>query len=214
MKLKEATAIGEKIIRLLEPAVERALLAGSIRRGQRDVNDVEIVAAPRMTARPNSLFPGATEPATESHVDRLVQAEPLLEFDPHTRRNGRRYKRLLWDRRIGVDLFLVLPPASFGAIFALRTGPGDFSRRLVMRRSRGGAMPDALQLKDGALWGPGGRIDTPDEASFFAVLGLPHWQPRDRDDDALCAFIANHSIQGGNHAGVVAKRRRRAADRA
>jgi hypothetical protein len=76
---------------------------------------------------------------------------------------------------------MVTPPASWGALMVIRTGPADFSEAIVTKRSKGGAMPDSLSQREGALWDHrGDRLDTPDEESYFAALGLPCWDPADR----------------------------------
>jgi hypothetical protein len=43
---------------------------------------------------------------------------------------------------IAIDLFIVLPPAQFGAFFAIRTGTAEFSQWLVTPREKGGAIPE------------------------------------------------------------------------
>jgi DNA polymerase/3'-5' exonuclease PolX len=73
---------------------------------------------------------------------------------------------------IKLDLFIVQPPAQWGAILAIRTGPAHYSHWLVTQRKQGGAMPSYLRQRDGALWDGDELVPTPTEASYFAALGI------------------------------------------
>jgi DNA polymerase/3'-5' exonuclease PolX len=82
---------------------------------------------------------------------------------------------------IPLDLFVVRPPATWGVIFALRTGPGDWNTKLVTdckaigRRVSGGQ----VEAWRGATssWEP---VLTWDERDFFAAVGQPWVEPRER----------------------------------
>ena len=69
---------------------------------------------------------------------------------------------------------------SWGALFTLRTGPSRYSKNLVTSVGWGGHMPRDMRLEDGCLWRGEERIDTPEEADFFAALGIPMPDPCDR----------------------------------
>jgi hypothetical protein len=56
-----------------------------------------------------------------------------------------------------------------------------------------GALPDELQQHDGCLWGPQGRVDTPEEADYFKALGLPCWAPEERTAERLEEYLAGSS---------------------
>lgn len=90
---------------------------------------------------------------------------------------GRKYYPLVAVRaQIPVDLFAVLPPAQWGAIFAIRTGPGDYSKRLVtICQDRG------LRCVDGRLVDANGHtVPTPEEADFIASCGATWAEPEAR----------------------------------
>lgn len=198
--LADARDAAERICRLLEAACERIEIAGSIRRRAALVGDIEIVCQPRLQLDPGALIAGNEISALDRHVERICGRQGSdLQFDVELVRRGTRYKRLAWwgvgsekipRAEINVDLFCVLPPASWGAIMVIRTGPDDFSRGLVTRRTQGGAMPEGLRQRDGALWGPSGRIDTPEEADYFAALGVPYWPPEERTAERLVEYLA------------------------
>jgi len=179
---------------MIENACDRVEIAGSIRRGPALVGDIEIVCQPRMVPDPGALIGGELVSALDGRVAQIVNRGGAVSFDEQHKANGPRYKRLqIVDQKAGivkVDLFAVLPPASWGAILTIRTGPADFSRGLVTRRSYGGAMPDDMELRDGVLVGPGGPIDTPDEVDFFTALGLPYCPPEERSWNVLKKILA------------------------
>jgi len=83
-------------------------------------------------------------------------------------------------RWLAVDLFSVLPPAQWGVIMMIRTGPAEFSRRLVTPRGSGGLLPDGLRVRDGAIWDGEHAIATPEEDDVWRVLGLAPVAPEDR----------------------------------
>ena len=71
---------------------------------------------------------------------------------------GRAYLALVFGE-LPVDLFIVHPPAEWGVIFALRTGPGDWNVRLV--------------------------IACPEEADFFRALGQAWVEPWERRPECV-----------------------------
>ena len=208
--LADARLAAEAIVQLLEPACERSVIAGSIRRQAALVGDIEILCQPRLG--PHWEIDHVSD--VDRHVEWLMPApKGTLAFDngegmppdcglrwnSQKPANGRCYKRLIWVgqsgpvERIPVDLFCVLAAASWGALLAIRTGPAEFSRGLVTQRGQGGAMPHGMQQRDGALWGPAGKIQTPEEEDYFVALGLPYWPPEERSAERLEEYLAGAS---------------------
>lgn len=216
MKWDDAAEIAQGIARALRPHAEpdQLLIAGSIRRRKPEVKDVEIVVGCRPTVKPG-LFANADDVefvAVEKFVEAATAARhrkpstEFLTFDPELKRNGPRYKRLRFYRYLGskldatiaIDLFIVIPPAQFGVQLAIRTGPAEFSRRLVTRRDAGGPLPAGYFVRDGALHGADGNpIATPTERSFFEAIGIPYTPPWERSLDRLVELQAVTQIQPG-----------------
>ncbi len=190
--LHDALAIAERLRDLLAPACERIEIAGSIRRRRDMVRDIELVAVARWEDRATGdLW------ATSSAIDVLEDTvEDLLlkgtiqarqvenhrsdgSIDLQTKL-GPAFKALVCGG-IPVDLFVVRHPATWGCIFALRTGPGDWNTRLVMdcqaigRRVEGGQVVAWHGASDS--WR---AIPTPEERDFFAALGQPWVEPPER----------------------------------
>lgn len=81
-----------------------------------------------------------------------------------------------------MDIFSVIEPAQWGVIYTIRTGPAEFSRRLVTSTLHGGLLPPHLRVRDGALWHRGDAlfdammIPTAEETDLFEAVGLT-WIP-------------------------------------
>lgn len=171
MEYTKAKALADKIVATLAPYAERIEIAGGVRRHKSQCHDIEVVAVPKFTYD-RDMFGDV--------------ADPVSELDPHLvdlgrqEKGGARYKQLWLPEGIALDLFLVLPPAEFGVIYTIRTGPADYSRWLVTPKPHGGAMPSHLHCADGALWNGRDKVPTPDERDFYRVLGLEWVAPEVR----------------------------------
>lgn len=182
-ELFKAKKIAEYLVQRMQPACYKIEIAGSIRRRKSLVHDIEIVAEPYVDALPN-LFGDAT--AYHSRLDDVL-ADLLEEGVIHDfpgAKNGQRLKQFhaLDANGIKVDLFIVRPPAQWGSIFTIRTGPAHYSHWLVSARRQGGAMPSYMQHRDGGLYEGDRLIETPSEDSFFEALGIwPVPKPWERE---------------------------------
>jgi hypothetical protein len=215
--LEAATALAT----LLRPACECIEIAGSVRRqkgrnGGPGPNDIEIVVIPRREAAEI----GANQ---FDQCCGWLLASGVLEH--RLDRNGRKawgsaLKRAAFihaGRAYAADLFAVLPPAQWGVILALRTGPADFSRLLVTHASLGGACPWNRKVAGGRVWNMEGHaprrqsylghlaaqdfltigprcgisaLDIPEEEDFFRELQVPLWPAKERTLQSLQVHIA------------------------
>ncbi|MDP3940636.1 MAG: hypothetical protein Q8R92_21185 [Deltaproteobacteria bacterium] len=93
---------------------------------------------------------------------------------------GDRYRRYQVPAlRCPLDLFLCRPPAQWGLLLAIRTGPADFSRELMRAAAR-----QRLRVFDCALHGQAGNVLlTPTEQDVFAALGWNDVPPEMRRGD-------------------------------
>lgn len=161
-------------------AVDRIEIAGSLRRGADRVSDIEIVCVPR--ARTNLLG----EPMGCLVAEAVLEGVRTERFRWRTETHPTPPKDWKEPRRVWslvavksgmpVDLFAVRPPAEWGAILAIRTGPADFSRRLVTAcQARG------LRCTDGRLVRANGTtVPTPEERDFLRECGSPWVEPTER----------------------------------
>ena len=166
----------------------RGVIAGSLRRGETRIGDVEIVLEPRYDA---DLFGNAlpTSAPLDAALKRCLDSG-LLAWDKHTPRNGPRYKRFVIPALgLPLDLFLA-GEGNWGNILAIRTGDADFSRLLVTRRAKGGLLPNWMRCGEGRLYGRAkgfpdyeeapdinefaeNVLPCPTEEAFFHYLWLP-----------------------------------------
>ncbi|GAP07512.1 DNA polymerase IV [Anaerolinea thermolimosa] len=165
--LDEAERIARRYADILTPYCERIEIAGSIRRRKAEVGDIEIVVKPRpfvdLFGHPNGYH------------------DPILA-GVLVNKSGQRYKQYALPEGLNLDLFIVLPPAQWGVIFALRTGGAEFSRKLVTSKKYGGYLPSLYIIRDGAVrrQDTGEVVPTPEESDFFALLGLDFISPQER----------------------------------
>lgn len=181
MKHNLAITIARDIQAQLAPACLQIEIAGGLRRGKPDVHDIELVVQPRLVPVEN-LFGEHIEDHSllDERLAELLDAGALTPGNA----DGSRFKQYrVPPSGVALDLFIVLPPAQWGSIMAIRTGPAHYSQWLVTARNKNGAMPSHLSCHNGALW-EGHRqqrlIETPTEASFFDALGIPMPPPADR----------------------------------
>jgi DNA polymerase/3'-5' exonuclease PolX len=160
MILEQAETIATRYVELLRPYCSRIEVAGSVRRKKPEVHDIELVAIP--TDAVNMQF--------------------KLEWESGSRRlkGGSKYQQYALPEGINLDLFLVTPPAQFGVIFTLRTGPAEFSTWCVTRRALGGRLPKFAMVNSGAVWVKEQIVPMPEEIDFLSFLGLGLLEPWER----------------------------------
>ena len=184
--LAEAKAVAVEFLDRLMPACERGAIAGSIRRRRPEVSDIEIVVEPSFQERTGEDLWGTPHEADLliERLGALVAAGELRprQIDVHRRdgsveqshRDGDAYKALEY-RDMPVDLFIVRPPADWGVIFAIRTGPAEWSHRIVTDCQR-----YLRRVAGGRLYRSGQWVPCPEEADFFRAVGQKWIEPWER----------------------------------
>lgn len=186
--LHAALAAAERAVALLRDGCERIEIAGSIRRRRPDVKDIELVVVPRYQP---DLFGGPGADLLNQQIRLCVQAHDLQWC---TGKTGRRAPERLDDRRYyqlslvarepwSIDLFAVRPPAQWGAIMAIRTGPEEYARELVTSARRRGLRCEDDRLLVSEWIGPvisTRELATPEERDFIEACGMPYRPPEDR----------------------------------
>lgn len=184
---RQADILARKIRDELAVGCEEIEVAGSLRRRAPFVGDLELVARPRW--RPALFGDGKDFDELHEAVSRLVALGSLSWREvstgkvirpPKTAENaGRKYYPLIATRSgVPLDLFVVRPPATWGVIFAIRTGDRDFSRCLVQRAAKlgHGVTEGALRAERGM----GAAFDTSTERAFFEAIRAPWVPPEER----------------------------------
>lgn len=166
MKLHEAQTHANNLQALLAPICSRTLIVGSVRREALNCKDIELLVEP------------LDELCFEFAFEQMLNAGIFLpRLDDHNRKHmGARSKRLIYKASqfegIPFDLFICLPPAQFGVLAAIRTGPAEFSQALVTPRPYG-LLPQEHKVKDGGVQtNVGQTLQMPEESDFLKFLGL------------------------------------------
>ena len=189
-----ALGIARRIVGALEDVCERIEIAGSLRRKAAQVGDIEIVAVAKVF---DDLLGGRGESKLAARLTRLWRQRKLLGGKPL--KDGPKFKqfeiasppaRLLAPLKL--DLFIV-EPDSWGLQLAIRTGPAEFSKRLVTEQSRGGLLRDGLKSAGGVLYrgriehngellAAGVPIPTPEERAFLEEYCGGWIEPEERNE--------------------------------
>jgi DNA polymerase/3'-5' exonuclease PolX len=196
---------------LLSTVADRADVVGSVRRaGEGGVKDIELVVLPterdvgNERSWSNDLYTVLERYCLEKHIPLTTyKNEKLTGLNPDGSKkkkryvNGPRLKRVCMfyaGSRVDVELFIVRPPAQYGLIKLIRTGPWEFSKELV-------TLVKELDMfvKDGALHKKVGNVvwiaQTPNELDVFRAIGLPKIDPTCRGKRYLKgAWKAAHPV--------------------
>lgn len=170
MELEKAEAIAENLKALLEPACERIVIAGSIRRQKPEVGDIELLCIPKYVAGVDQL-------------DREIGAlfiQRILGFRLNKlgrKVYGTKNKLLLHiESGIGVDIFSTTEEC-WPVALAIRTGPKESNVAIATAAQRKGWR---LRAYGSGFDTPNGPIHCQSEREVFELVGLPYQQPWER----------------------------------
>ena len=147
-------------------------VAGSVRRGKAEVGDIEHVVWP--------VDPVAFRAAMDDMLGNPMFGTPAIiekaVYPNGTNRWGDKYRGVMF-RGFRHEVFLA-DRQNWGAILTIRTGPAEFSERLVTQLKASGR----LRQQDGYVkyTATGDVYATPTEEAFFAACGEPWTEPGDR----------------------------------
>lgn len=166
----EAYELGKEASAHLRPVLDRLKAVGSLRRKRDPVGDIEFLAVPKFQA---DLL-GGEEPLIQPVRDALLEIGRWVK--------GRTRQMVITDlygvTGARLELYLVHPPAAWGSLLAIRTGPGKLGRYVVTVCKRYG-----YEHKDGyaVRRDTGERVPTDTEEQFFALADVECVAPRKRD---------------------------------
>jgi len=169
--------LADTLLNRLAPACTRIEEAGSLRRKQTEIGDIELIAVPLPVL---DLF---GQPTEITQVDLLLM-EWLGLGKIAINKSGNKYQQFVVTTTHGhpvqVDLFLQPDPATWGVNMMIRTGPANFSRKMVTPKRLGGWMPDAYTVRDARIWLWSEAQETPEEEDVFKLYGLDWIAPEYR----------------------------------
>lgn len=181
LPLEAAEPLSRKIEGALHDVCEQIAVVGSVRRKKPEVGDIELLCVPRLDEPPKDLFGRDAGPPASLLDQRIEQLKAEGRLLPG-RCEGPKQKSYQLGQWPAVTLELYLAPwRAWGVHCAIRTGPADFSRRIVTPRARGGLLPGGCRIADGfRLFREGEFVPTPTETEFFHAIDLEWTHPIER----------------------------------
>src|SRR3990167_1299097 len=187
-----ALAVADELRALLAPACERIEIAGSLRRGNGDVGDIELVCIPRPLPKSEerqalAMFAALAAPDVGA-LDALdLQLRALIARGTLRGRLGARgrpigygplNKYLVHSKSaVPVDVFTATG-ANFGFALFVRTGSKDWNIRAMKRLQALGLRGHVEGYRITSA--EGNDLPVPDEAAVFALLQADYVRPERR----------------------------------
>ncbi len=170
----DAYRLAEQAAKELQPKLRKLKAVGSLRRKERTVGDVEFVALPYFERDLSGEL-----------ADPVLDPVRLVMREIGTWKKGADRQMVVTDlfghEGVKLELFLVHPPAAWGSTLAIRTGPIELNRLVMLRfRERGVRHIGGHARRIGTEH----VIPTDTEAEYFALAGLDCLPPRERQGQA------------------------------
>jgi len=179
MKLSSAQRLAEKIVAEIAPFCSRTEIAGSIRRGRAEVNDIDLVVIPKNGSRPI--------------VERVTRKWRQISGAKGDARN----LRFLSPNEFQLDIFLAhdeivdlvsTTPTNWGAVLLCRTGSTQHNLGICHRAHEKGlkfAPYRGIIKPPVAENAPERIIASETEEDIYAALGLTWRPPQEREALAI-----------------------------
>lgn len=187
--LADAKRDAEMFRALFADCYERWEVAGSVRRGKALVGDVEHVVIPKHgdVTEQNGLFSQTRTVNLMLHRREALLVTATISKHLYTSNHADgstsvspRWGETYWGsdfRGFNHEIFCAVP-ANWGAQLLIRTGPADFSRRVVDTLRLAGT----FRQQDGLLHyvANGSTVDVPDEETYLSLAGMKWVEPSAR----------------------------------
>jgi len=166
-----ALVVARRIIEELRPASYRIEIAGSLRRGNSTVHDIDIVLMPQ---RPSEQFVLGDEAPLDQILRHLIERGSLTEV-----RGKEKIKCFLAAKTgIPVDLYIATPE-TWTTLLLIRTGSKEHNIKLAQRARELGMKLRASG--DGIEDGSGQLVRVSTEEELFSILQVPYIPPEGRN---------------------------------
>jgi len=165
VRYDEAMEYATDTLNQLSPDCYRAEIAGSLRRKCPRINDIEIVAIPKPYESLDLFQSGIAKT-----VNRWEKVKGELPC---------KYTQRILPCGMKLDLFLVTEE-TWGLQLAIRTGPADFSHKVLMN----GLNSAGYTSREGIVYGTAFLskpvVHIREEEELFRLIGLKYIHPEDR----------------------------------
>ena len=152
-RLEHIRAVAEDFILRIQPYCFRTEIAGSIRRGELEPNDIEIVAIPKD----------------------LMALKSIMDKQDYIKgKFPSKYSQIRYQRE-KIDIFWC-SKENWGNIFLIRTGDWHFSKWIMGSKTR----EVGLRQREGYLWKGDERLNCFEEMDVFKLLGMDYIEPNKR----------------------------------
>lgn len=172
---RDACNFAQAVSDELKPTVAQLKCVGSVRRRCMYVHDIEFLVEPHFE---HDLFDPKSSPPM---IDDLKAA--MIGMGTWVKGGTRQLviTDLLGRKGLKLEVFVAHPPAQWGSLLAIRTGPSDLSRICVTAMRQRGYLHTEGHVR--RLNG-GEVVPTPTEKEFFELAGIPMHKPSRRDEQA------------------------------
>lgn len=163
MELRKATQIADELVSKLRPYCDRIEIAGSIRRGKKEIHDIDIVAILDQDRLFNGGYLG------EKHL--------IGTMAWSVRANGRSLASFIY-RSVSVDIYWATPQ-NWATLLLIRTGSKEHNIRLCQLARQKGWQ---LKANGAGLFNEHNqRIAGDTEEDIFEALGIVFIPPEKRE---------------------------------
>lgn len=175
IRYQQAKSLADRIAKAIADSCERLEIAGSIRRQQGYVGDIEMVAIPIYHPSMFEDVPG--ENALLTRLNELVLEGRLVKAN-----NGTKLPKFYVPV---VDNFTlevrIADELSWPVALAITTGPETFSKKLVTKISQGGFLPSDCQITHGwHVVRDGNHLEFASEREFLEFCECGWIEPKSR----------------------------------
>lgn len=171
---EDAYRLAEQAAADLAPTLEQLKAVGSLRRKRPQVGDIEFLARPFFQ---EDLLGGEAQPLLDDVRRVLHEIGRWIQGGDRAMRIGDLYG----NEGVRLELYLVHPPAAWGSMLAIRTGPADLGKYCVSAMKRRGFYHDSGHAR---RLGTHEVVPTETEEQFFELAGVPCLRPMHRDQQA------------------------------
>lgn len=162
--------LAQKLVKRLSLAMTRVEIAGSLRRGEPEVGDIDLLTVPRLNSRGQRDATDGMAILYNLAAAGVVRPGKLM---------GPRYQQWRTEWGIPLELYMV-EPEEWGVAMVIRTGPAEFSKRCVTQRSQRGLLEDGLRVHKNRVYRRDDvelhlPLNTAEEVDFLNLAG--GWVP-------------------------------------